>query len=389
MKRIATIAAALATMLQGQTQEPSQSISHFGIDLYHKTATAKSSNMVMSPFSISPTMAMVALGAKGETKQQMTQTMHYSSSTKFYKQMGNLLRDLAQHQQVEICITNRVWMEQSYKTRWRYRRNLTRCFDAQAHQLNFKQQPEDARISINNTIADDTKKHITNLLPLGSITPSTRLVLTNAIYFKGKWATTIDPNNTKKRNFTLSDGSTIECPTMYTHSEYPLYQGSNYRALQIDYQGNALSLLILLPDEGTTLQQLEQHLSPELYQSTLDGLRSDGKVKVYLPKFKINTNITLKPMLCEMGMPIAFSGGADFSGMSGAKDLCIGNVYHKAFIEVSEEGTTAAAATAATMIRKSALERDKIFRADRPFLFVLKDNASGTILFMGKVERPS
>lgn len=387
MKRIATIAAALATMLQGQAQQASQSISHFGIDLYHKTATA--GNMVMSPFSISPTMAMVAMGAKGETLQQMSKTMHYANNTKFYKQLGGLLRDIAQQQQVEICITNRLWMEQTYKTRWRYRRNLTRCFDAQAHQLNFIQQPEAARSSINSTIADDTKKHITDLLPLGSITPTTRLVLTNAIYFKGKWATTIDPSNTKKRDFTLSDGSTIQCPTMYTQAEYPLYQGNDYQALQMDYQGNTLSLLIMLPNEGTTLQQLEQRLSPELYQATLDGLSTDGKVKVYLPKFKINTSITLKQTLCNMGMPIAFGGGADFSGMSGAKDLCIGNVYHKAFIEVSEEGTTAAAATAATMIRKSAMERNKIFRADRPFLFVLKDNASGTILFMGKVERPN
>lgn len=384
MKRFSLFATALVASLSGMSQ-----ISDFGIDLYKQTAS-QGQNMVISPFSISPTLSMVGLGAKGETQQQMSKTLHSNLGSKqHYKQMGELLQHMQEHKQVEICITNRLWLEQTYKVLRRYRRKLDRYFDAEVQLLNFKQQPEMGRSTINTTIKDDTKGYITELLPHGSITPTTSLVLTNAIYFKGKWAKEIKPDQTKRRDFKLGDGNIIQCPTMYVESEFPMYMGDGFKALQMDYQGNGLSLLIILPDENIAIGDFEQRFSNTLYQNTLDGLEVDDKVKVYLPKFKINTGLSLKPTLSKMGMPIAFGGGADFSGMSGAKDLCIGNVYHKAYIEVSEEGTVAAAATAATMVRKSAMSRDKVFRADRPFIFVLKDNQSGTMLFVGKVERPS
>lgn len=389
MKRIISIISiALATATQVQAQQAERSVTHFGLDLYKQTATSK--NMVFSPISISPTMAMVALGAKGATLQQMSQTLHFEPcNQQLFKQMGQLQQRLVQQQQVEVCIANRTWLEQSFSPLRRYRRKLKRNFGATAHTLNFVEQPNEARITINSTIADDTKGHIDNLLPIGSIGSSTQLVLTNAIYFKGKWELSIDPKNTKMRDFFPSDGSTTQCPTMFVHDTFGIYHADDYDALQMDYQGRGLSLLIVLPREGTPLADIESRLSLALYQTTLDGLSAEDKVKVYLPKFKISTSLALKPTLCSMGMPLAFSSAADFSGISKNNDLMIDNVYHKAFIEVSEEGTTASAATAAVMVRKTAVMRDKIFRANRPFIFILKDNPSGTILFMGKVERPS
>lgn len=389
MKRIISIISiALAASMHGQAQQAERSITHFGLDMYKHTASNK--NMVFSPFSISPTMAMVAMGAKGTTLQQMAQTLHFEPcNQQLFKQMGQLQQRLVQYQQVELCIANRTWMEQSFTPLRRYRRKLKRNFEATAHTLNFSEQPNEARAIINSTIADDTKGHIDNLLPLGSINSSTQLVLTNAIYFKGKWELSIDPKNTKMRDFYPSDGSTTQCSTMFVHDTFGIYHGDGYDALQMDYQGRELSMLIVLPHEGTPLADIETRLSPTMYQATLDGMSADDKVKVYLPKFKISTSLALKPTLCSMGMPLAFSSGADFSGINKNSDLMIDNVYHKAFIEVSEEGTTASAATAAVMVRKTAVMRDKVFRANRPFIFILKDNPSGTILFMGKVERPS
>lgn len=388
MKRIASIISiALAASMYAHAQQAERAVTAFGLDMYRQTATGK--NMVFSPISISPTMAMVALGAKGQTLQQMAQTMHFQpDNMQLFKQMGQLQQHLAQQQHVEVRIANRTWMDQTHRPIFRYRRKLKRNFGAIAHTLDFREQPDEARRVINRAIADDTRGHIENLLPKGSIGSSTQLVLTNAIYFKGKWELPIDPQNTKMRDFFPSDGSTMQCPTMFVNEAFGIYHGDGYDALQMDYQGKGMSLLIMLPHEHTKLADLETKLSPELYQATIDGLSTSEKVKVYLPKFKISTSVALKPTLCSMGMPIAFSSGADLSGITGDRELHIANVYHEALIEVSEEGTTATAATAAVMVRKTAVVRDKIFRANRPFIFILKDNPSGTILFMGKVEHP-
>lgn len=372
-------------------QNASQSVSEFAFDFFKYASEGNDKNVVFSPFSISPTLGMVALGAKGETEQQISKVFHFDiNNADFQSQMGKLHGNISSSagDSTEINIANRIWVENTYKINCKYSKKLKKQFKAQMHKTDFIGSPEPARLNINKTIEADTKEYIKDLLPQGSIDNLTRLVLTNAIYFKGKWEINIDPEKTKDRDFTLSDGKKIQCPTMYVNDNFKVFEARTYKALQMNYKGGKLSMLIILPNEDIKMRDFQEKMNYDLYKQTVAGLENNGKIKVYLPKFKITTNFEMKETLSKMGMPIAFSNEADFSGISKKNDLKISNVYHKAFIEVSEEGTTAAAATAVVMVMKSAFSPQNMFVANRPFIYILHDNDTQTILFMGKVEVP-
>lgn len=372
-------------------QQVSQSVSEFAFDFYKNIAEGKAENLVFSPFSISPAVGMVTLGARGETRQQISNVFHYDlNNEQYHAQMGKIQKDIAKKTgaTVEINITNRVWLEKTYSVSRQYKRQLRKLYGAKVQPSDFINAPTPSRHKINSTIESDTKNYIKDLLPDGSITNLTRLVLTNAIYFKGKWEVNIDPKDTHDREFTLSSGKRIQCPTMFVKNNFKTFDGKDFRALQMNYKGGNLSLLIMLPNEDVRIADFEKNLNYNLYKTTVEGLADNGEMKLSLPKFRINTGVQLKDELCKMGMPIAFSNGADFTGITAKNDLKISDIYHKAFIEVSEEGTTAAAATAVVMVMKSAFVPQNIFDVNRPFVYILMDNSTQTILFMGKVEKP-
>lgn len=391
MKQIRLTLSLLAISGIATAQNASQSVSEFAFDFFKQASDGNNKNVVFSPFSISPTIGMVALGAEGETEQQISKVFHFDlNNADFQSQMGKLQTTISSSatDSTEINIANRIWIENTYKIRCNYSKQLKKQFKAEIHKTDFIGSPEPSRLNINKTIESDTKDYIKDLLPQGSIDDQTRLVLTNAIYFKGKWDINIDPQKTSDREFTLSDGKKIKCPTMYVNDEFKIFESSSYKALQMDYKGKKLSMLILLPNEDINFADFQEKMNYDLYKTTVAGLGNKGKIKVYLPKFKITTSFEMKDALSKMGMPIAFSNGADFSGISKKNDIKISNVYHKAFIEVSEEGTTAAAATAAVMVMKSGYAPQNMFVANRPFIYILHDNETQTILFMGKVEVP-
>ncbi|HPM89393.1 MAG TPA: serpin family protein [Tenuifilaceae bacterium] len=388
MKRISITLMLLAPVIPGNAQQVTEAVSMFAFDLYAKTAAGNSSNFVFSPLSITPAFGMVALGARGETQKQLDEVFHFQPTTNFHSELGKLQQKVLKSagDSVEICMANRAWLEKSYRVLGKYSKALRRSYSAKIATADFVGNFEASRLLINKTVEADTRSYIKNLLPEGSLDEMTRLVLTNAIYFKGKWEVPFDPKRTSARNFNLSSGETVKCPTMLADDKFGYYVGTNYQALELNYRGNKLSLLILLPNEDTPMADFERNLSLQLYQQATKGLNPE-KVTVLLPKFTIETSLSLKQTLSDMGMPIAFSNAANFSGISGKDDLKISDAFHKAYIEVSEEGTTAAAATAVVVAVKSMLPANT-FVANRPFIYILRHKDSGAILFMGKVENP-
>jgi serpin B len=246
--------------------------------------------------------------------------------------------------------------------------------------------------SINRWVEEKTQNKIKNLIQPGLLDALTRLVLTNAIYFKGNWASQFDENRTKHDNFYLLSGQTIQAPMMAQKGKFKYDEFESLQILELPYVGGGLSMIVLLPKETDGLPQLEKKLTVETLSKLTTGL-TEVEVKVFLPKFKMTSLFSLERTLAAMGMPDAFDRTkANFSGMDGHSNwLYIGAVVHKAFVDVNEEGTEAAAATAVVMRIKMARKplRPVVFRADHPFLFLIRDNRTGSILFMGRVLDPT
>jgi serpin B len=254
--------------------------------------------------------------------------------------------------------------------------------------LDFAGMPEESRIIINDWVSEQTENRINDLIPAGSITPLTELILTNAIYFKAAWFYQFNEYRTITDTFHLADGGSVEVPMMKLPEHLNYAAGNNYQALELYYQGRTVSMVILLPKAGQ-FESFEKSLKYPKLEDILDNL-SNREVNLTMPKFNFTLDFKLSKTLKDMGMPLAFSGGADFSGMSKESVLGIDEVCHKAFVAVDEEGTEAAAATA-VMIAGAAPGRQPEpvdFTMDRPFIFLIRDIETNSILFMGRVMNP-
>jgi serpin B len=257
--------------------------------------------------------------------------------------------------------------------------------------VDFVNETEKARQTINDWVAEQTEDKIKGLIPAGLLNPLVRLVLTNAIYFNGKWVLPFDPSDTQGEPFTLLDGSTVQVPMMSQTETFRYAEGEGYQAAVLPYRGSSLSMVLLLPEEGR-FEEVEAALSPELLTS-LDEHLAYERLRLSVPKFKFESEFNLSDALIGMGMPSAFglgdSGGADFSGMTGDRSLMISAVIHKAFVAVDEEGTEAAAATAVIVLEAEVVIDDVLeMKLDRPFLFLIRDEETGTVLFVGRVMDP-
>ena len=248
------------------------------------------------------------------------------------------------------------------------------------------------RLTINQWVEQQTAGKIKDLLQSGVLTPATRLVLTNAIYFKGNWQTQFDKAQTRDEDFHLSAAQTVKAPLMNLQGRFNYFNGGTFQALEIPYESGDLSMIVFLPNDAGGLPALEQSLTAASAQQWLGQLRPGSKIILALPKFKMTGQFGLNGALTALGMRQAFEQGvADFSGMTGKRDLWISAAIHKVFVDVNEEGTEAAAATAIVM-RSLAVTREQppiVFRADHPFIFLIRDNRSGGILFMGRVTDPT
>jgi len=365
----------------------------FAVDLYGQLRK-QDGNLFFSPESISTAFAMAYAGARGTTSVQMANTLHFAlPPDRLHPAMGTLLTSLnAAHPGYQLHVADALWAEKDFTFLDDYLKLTSADYGAGFNRVDFKGAPESVRQTINQWVEQKTENKIKDLIPPRAISPATRLVLTNAIYFKGDWETKFDKAQTQDEDFHLSAAQNVKAPLMHSSAKFGYFKGDTFQALNIPYKSGELSMVVLLPNDVAGLPALEKSMTAANVNQWLSQLHVGPKVIVTLPKFKMTDQLELSNALGALGMAQAFQPGtADFSGMTGRRDFWISSAIHKAFIDVNEEGTEAAAATAIVM-RSMAMAREQppvIFRADHPFLFLIRDNRSGSILFMGRVTDPT
>jgi serpin B len=365
----------------------------FAFDLYAKLKSERrSENLFFSPFSISSALAMTYAGARTETEIQMSKTLHFPlDQPMLHNSFNALIKKTEQKKDgIQLNIANSLWAQKDYKFLNDYFSLVKNKYSTSLEYVDFidSEEREKARLKINSWVEGKTNDKIKELIKPDVLDAFSRLVLVNAIYFLGKWETEFKKEFTKLNSFFISPGKEIQVPFMKQTTDLKYFEDEKIQAVEIPYKGNTTSMVIILPRENKELERLEQTINNKKYLTILNSL-SEKKVELTFPKFKTTKKFELKKTLADMGMPVAFSDDADFSGMTGQAELKNANVIHKAFVEVSEEGTEAAAATAVIMTLKEMKQENNIFKADHPFLFFIKDNETEGILFMGKIMNPN
>jgi len=356
----------------------------FAFDLYQALRTNEC-NLFFSPYSISLALAMTYAGARDNTAIEMAETLHFTLQQDRLHPALNAVGEklLDRDANIDLTVANALWGQAGYPFLPDFLAVLDTGYDAGLRRADFIGAPEGARRDINDWVSDATEGKIEDLMGPGTITPDTRLVLANAIYFKGTWKVQFDAKKTEFAPFYRLDGSQVKVPMMRVKEHFPYTEGMDFQAIELPYTGDALSMVILLPRAGM-FEDFEANLSVERLDAILAQLCSE-KVQLRMPRFELTSEFSLADTLAELGMPDAFTGAADFSGMDGTRDLFIGCVAHKAYVSVNEEGTEAAAATGVSMV----LSLPAMMTIDHPFIFLIRDIETGTILFMGRVVDPT
>lgn len=366
--------------------------SEFAVALYAKLQAQKG-NLFFSPYSISVALAMTYAGARGETERQMAEALRFAREQgHLHATFASLTADVAEAGKakgVVLSIANALWEQRGHGILDEFRRVVKDDYRGRVEEVAFTDNAEGVRQTINEWVAEQTRDKIRDLIGPGVLTSLTRLVLTNAIYFKGAWLSAFEQKATRDGPFWTSAMDSIPVPMMNQTGRFRYAESDQVQVLELPYAGGTISMAVLLPRKREGLAEIERGLTLEQLSGWLSGLR-EQKVLVQLPKFKVTSQFELRQALGAMGMTDAFSDRADFSGIDGRKDLFISAVIHKAFVDVSEEGTEAAAATAVgigvTSIARPAPVPE--FRADHPFIFLIRHVPSSTILFLGRVANP-
>lgn len=357
----------------------------FAIELYAKLREKEKGNVFLSPYSVHTALAMTATGAKGNTRDQMVKVLHLSANGDKMLGAGDLGRYYGHpRKDFELSVANALWGRKGFPWRPEWLGVLKERFGGGFNEADFAANPDGERQRINKWVEEKTRDRIKELLLPPQVTKDTTMVLTNAIYFKGNWATQFDKKKTAKAPFKCDDKTTVDVLMMHANMKCRVGEVDGVSMAELPYRGNELAMLIVLPKPSEKLTDLEKTLTPELFAKWRDGLHNRDEVPVSLPKFKIESRYELPGYLESLGMTDAFKD-ADFTGMASKPPGCISQVTHKAFVDVNEEGTEAAAATAVALADPSA---PISFKANRPFLFFIRDTKHDTILFLGRVEKP-
>jgi serpin B len=370
--------------------------SAFAFDLY-QALREENGNLFYSPYSIFLALAMTYAGARGETEGQMADTLHFIlPQDRLHPAFNALDLELARRGEgaqgkdsegFRLNIVNAIWGQDGYKFLPEFLDLLAENYGAGLRLLDFAKAPEESRVTINDWVSDQTEGRIKDLIPQGLIDTLTRLVLTNAIYFNAAWSKPFEERLTDDGTFHLLDGGEVTVPMMRQTASFGYAEGEGYQAVELPYDGRELSMVILPPEAGG-FEAFEGSMTAERVDAILKGL-TYGEVALTMPKFEIESDFSLAQVLAAMGMPDAFSRAADFSGMDGTLKLFIRDVVHKAFVSVDEAGTEAAAATAVIIAEKAMPAPPVEVTVDRPFVFLIRDIKTGTILFVGRVVNPS
>lgn len=365
----------------------------FALDIYGKLSKMEG-NLFLSPHSISTALAMTYGGARGETEKQMAETLHFGLEQKdLHEAFAGLearLNRIQEEGHVALNVANSLWPQKDYLFLEEYLSLVERHYGVSISPVDYRTDAEAVRQRINRWVEEKTREKIQELLQPGVLDPMTRLVLVNAIHFKGNWRSQFPVDETQDAPFHTAPGETVQAPLMTQQEFFPYAHWDSLQILELPYEGEDLSMLILLPRDADGLKALERELSPDNLRMWKCAMQK-REVRVHLPRFKMTSTFRLDNTLASMGMPDAFlENRADFSGMDGRPGwLHIGAVVHKGFVEVNEEGTEAAAATAVGIRATAMPAPPPEFRADRPFIFFIKENQTGSILFMGRVTDPT
>lgn len=378
--------------------DAASALSLFSTDLYAILARTDG-NLVFSPYSAAVALAMTRNGAAGETLDQMSAVLHADRAGDLDAGLNAIDQALATRPgeyrwmdktvKLEFATANQLWGQRDYPFHDAFLDKLAANYGAGMRLVDYIKATEDARKAINSWVSDQTRERIPELIPEGVLNSDTRLVLTNAIYLNAPWMHPFNKDATAPGPFTRLDGSTVEAQLMRLSEELRYAKGTGYQAVELPYVDGSLSMLVIVPDSGD-FADFQSTFNADTLATIVSDLKT-AQVKLGFPRFEYRTQASLKDALKEMGMPIAFEGGlADFSAMSpDGKDLFIQDVIHEAFIAVDEDGTEAAAATAVVVGRTSAPVDVVELTIDRPFLYAIRDNDTGAILFLGRVTDPS
>ena len=369
--------------------------SAFAFALY-QALREQEGNLFYSPHSISVALAMTYAGARSQTAEQMAATIQFLlEQERLHPAFNWLDAELASRGEgaqgkdgegFRLNIVNAIWGQKDYGFLSAFLDVLAENYGAGLRILDFASETEKSRLAINDWVSDQTEERIEDLIPQGVLTSGTRLVLTNAIYFNAAWEYPFDEDMTEDGPFYLLDGGQVVVPMMRQTESFGYTDGEGYQAVELLYDGDELSMVIMLTEDGQ-FEVFEEGLQADTVSDIIGGLQLT-EVALAMPQFEFDSEFSLKDTLAEMGMPVAFSGAADFSGMTGSPDLSIDAVLHKAFVSVDEAGTEAAAATAVIMTEE-APEPLVWLTLDRPFIFLIRDIGTGAILFVGRVLNPT
>jgi serpin B len=374
--------------------------SAFAMDLYQSLKTQNDGNMFYSPYSLSLALAMAHAGARGDTAKEMANTLHFNLSQDALDAAFNFLAlemdsrtqntsigGMGSDEAFHLNVVNDAWGQKNFQFLTTYLDTLAVNYGAGLRILDFIKDGEGARQTINQYISDQTQGKVKELIPQGAVNDLTRLVLTNAIYFKAGWQSPFAKEATNNGTFKLLNGSQVNVSMMHQMDFFNYTQGAGYQVAELPYGDGQLSMVVLLPDEGQ-FKKFQDNLNSKLVDSIIASMTQQNVI-LSLPKFQFDSSFGLKQALSSMGMSIAFSDKADFSGMTGTQGLLISDVVHKAFVSVDEAGTEAAAASAVIVGATSMPSQSVTLSVDRPFIFLIRDIPTGTILFVGRVTNPT
>jgi serpin B len=383
----------------GDTGTVVEANNRFACDLYQALGDDESNagkNIFFSPYSISTALALTYEGAEGETADEIRSVLYFPEDKSSLREDYRDLIDETNEgdDAYTLRIANALWVETTHPLLPGYLAVAEDYYGANAENMDFINAPDASRLTINRWVEEQTEELIKDLIPAGAINSLTRLVITNAIYFKGTWVLQFDENLTSESEFTTLQGDTVTVDMMQRTDEDARYHYTETDTLQIlkmPYEHGdtkSLSMLALLP-KTNDIGAAEDALGTDDLADAIDGMEEE-QVQVYFPKFTLECDYLLTDTLPAMGMPTAFGPGADFSGLDGTRELFISDVIHKAYVEVNEEGTEAAAATAVVFAKGVAVEEEPVpvFRADHPFIFMIVDDDNGNVLFMGRFAEP-
>lgn len=369
-----------------------RSINRFTFEIYRYLAAKSRNSIFISPYSISSALSMTYAGAEGKTAGEMERILHLD--TEIHRSMAALINAInsVPGDTATVKTANALWPAISENLLDGYTKKVQRFYEASLMPLDYRVKLKEAQTTINNWVAKETEGKIKDLIADGSLKRDTMLVLTNAVYFKSDWMNKFDPQNSRAMPFYISSSETVPTVMMTKTDKEVMYsKESDLEIAEIPYSNNRFSMVILLPQKGAKLDKIEKNLS-NLKFTEWTAFLAPQKVRLTIPKFQTEQSFDLGQTLRGMGMTSAFKAGkADFSGMNGKKNLYIGAAIHKTFLAVGEEGTEAAAATAVIMTKTSFTQDSEEtieFKADRPFIYIIKDNQTGAILFIGRYTKP-